>query len=269
MGEFGDAIWLLSQLKGAWKKIENFLWGVESEIAVTGVSGGGKTVLLHFLDGTAYEQGYEPPSNSSQEVEEGSSPTTEKKRVSLSIIPGEGLAPRAEGLNKIFLGDTTVWGVLHIVPFGFPKIRGKYSIETLREQAGVKTLEEFRTYQLQQELHDLKETVDYVKQSFVKHKKPIWFMVVPTKADLYSDKINEAMERYSPDTNSEFAKVLDDAKRKIGELNFRWTCVEPVCTVSEKFKWGDDEVSSVMDQVARDKRLVEFTQLLEAYCASK
>jgi ABC-type phosphate/phosphonate transport system ATPase subunit len=128
------------EILSAWERLTAFLFGKRKAIAVTGMAGAGKTVLFDHLSGLAYKQGYTPPFTSVA-VESGKL-KSRKKRIGMSVIPGQSAPPRLFALNDIFLGKKPVNGVIHVVSNGFIELRSREAKETLIKTAGLATLEQ-------------------------------------------------------------------------------------------------------------------------------
>ncbi|HUK91999.1 MAG TPA: hypothetical protein VLZ81_16485, partial [Blastocatellia bacterium] len=96
------------EITGAWEKITALLLGKKRSIAFTGMAGVGKTVLFDHLTGKAYKQGYTPPSTSL--VKEAGKVSFQKKRIHITVIPGQDSMPRLEAVDEIFFGKKGVDG---------------------------------------------------------------------------------------------------------------------------------------------------------------
>ena len=91
-----DPFWLLpvareayksrEEIKSGWGKITTRLRGRKSSIVFTGMAGVGKTVLLDYLSGTAYQPNYAPPGRS--ETVEKKQITAPKQRINALVVPG-------------------------------------------------------------------------------------------------------------------------------------------------------------------------------------
>jgi len=62
-----------AQIATSWERALTHIKGKKIEIAVTGLSGAGKTVLLDHLTGQAFHRGYKPPGRS-RSLEKGKMP---------------------------------------------------------------------------------------------------------------------------------------------------------------------------------------------------
>lgn len=268
---FEHLTWLLPALresyksrdeaKDAWSKIFG-----KKRIVFTGLSGVGKTVLLDFLSGKGFEQGYQPP-KPSQSVETGKLSKTlkkEKPRMAISVIPGQDDSPRLQGLDEIFLGKKGVDGVIHVVSNRFIEVRSPEARNLLIKEDNLQTIEQFRQYQLKKEFADLNETCEIIRKSIHKHQKPKWLLVAVTKVDLFYDKLSEAKKCYSPSGKSKFARRLKDLQIQVGTDNFRWETV-PVCTWLKDFEWNNEKQPSVLKVEERDHLIANFAEEIANY----
>src|SRR5205085_1980084 len=190
------------EVLSAWNRITTFLFGSKKAIAFTGTAGAGKTVLFDHLTGLAYKPGYVPPLTS-QSVEIGKV-AAPKKRIRVSVIPGQEAPPRVYAINNIFLGKKPVDGVIHVVSNGFIETRSQAARETLIKEGNLTTLEQYREHQLGQELIDIDSTCELIRQTIYKHHKPTWMLIAVAKADLYYESIAQAERYYSPHGDSRF-----------------------------------------------------------------
>jgi putative protein kinase ArgK-like GTPase of G3E family len=102
--------WVIPAIEGAykhrdeivplWEKIDAFLLGKKSRIAITGMPGVGKSVLLEHLTGEAYERNHPMPEQPSPNAETGRI-LARKKRILLSTIPGQETGARYEAAEKV------------------------------------------------------------------------------------------------------------------------------------------------------------------------
>lgn len=268
---FEHLTWILPAIKEAYKGRDDAkdAWSRvfgKKRIVFTGLSGVGKSVLLDFLTGKGFEQGYQPP-KPSQSVEKGKLSKrlkTDKPRMAISVLPGQDDFPRLQGLDEIFLGKKGVDGVIHVVSNGFIDERSSVAKSSLIKESGLETIEQFRQYQLKKELTDLDETCEIIRKSIHKHQKPKWLLVAVTKADLFYDKLDEAREYYSPSSKSKFAKRLKELQIQVGTDNFRWETV-PVCTWLDDFEWNNEKQPSVLKVDERDHFIANFAAEMANY----
>jgi Fe2+ transport system protein B len=253
------------EIKSLWSRISTYFLGKKSSLAVTGMAGVGKTVLFDHLSAKAYKRGYKPPGRS--EDEESGKVSAEGQRIGFRTIPGQSAKPRREALDHIFLGKKPVDGVIHVVANGFIEIRKQVSRQAHIKDAGLDTLEKFRAFYMKEDLKDLHETCEIIRQSFQKHRKPSWVLVAVTKADLFYGSIEQAEKHYSPEGDGEFSQRMKLLQSQIGSDNIRWEAL-PVCAWLEDFQWNGEQQPSLLKPDERDHYIALFAEQLERYCES-
>lgn len=173
-------------------------------VAVTGMTGVGKTELVEHLAG----HGSPPPNDAGS--------ATLEKRVRrgrrltgfrFRVVPGENAATRLSALDDVF-HDHPVDGVLHLVANGYAT--GRRAGGT----SGVARVE--RAEQLRRELDDWTVTAHRIASMAVRRDHPIWLIVVVTKADLFASSIEEVVHSYSPGSGTPFGDRLDDLRALAG-----------------------------------------------------
>lgn len=229
------------QIAGAWDRIVTRIKGKKLEIAVTGLNGAGKTVLLDHLTGAAFHRGYVPPGRS-RSSEKGQV-RAKGFRLGLSTIPGQGSHIRLTAIAKIFESKRPVEGVIHVVSNGYISLRETAARETLLRDLGISTVEKIRQHFLQEELRDLDETLGLIRKSLKKSHKPTWLIVAVAKSDLFYDRMADAEQYYSPSGNSAFAEKMRQFLGQVGSDNFGWEAV-PVAAWLEDFQWGSETLPS-------------------------
>ena len=258
-----DAAQLSKGRGGFWAKIRKhtpFLKG--KRIAFLGATGVGKTVLLDYLSGKGYNKGYVPSRELSANTE------TEKltyadRKTTIVVVPGQSSRERIVSLNE--LRQKPVDGIVYVVANGFATVRDPNVAKTISSICS--DVNSYRKYKLQEELEDIKEVSKFVIDSWSQHQKPTWILVVPTKLDLYSEKVEveKVFSYYAPGGQSEFVNAVESIRLKVGENNLIWD-MSPVFTWSEEFSWNGEVVASKLDQVKRDNLLSHFESKLEKYC---
>ena len=246
-------------VKTLWNRLSTLLKG--SHIAVTGMSGAGKTVLFDHLTGKAPKIGYRPPDRS-QRAEKGKTTLT-NKRIGLSVVPGQLSTPRSVELQHLFTDKPGVDGVIHVACHGYTLLRKEEADSIL--QQGLGTLQQFTEYQRQQEISELEEVLRYIQRSYTKQQKPKWMLVAAAKYDLYSNQVQDVSQYYSNASHSDFVSLLQKYSAQVGTNNFRWEAV-PVCTYLDAFAYGSEIVKPQLTEPERDYFLTGFVKKLENYC---
>jgi len=254
-----------AQIATSWERALTHIKGRKIEIAVTGLSGAGKTVLLDHLTGQAFHRGYKPPGRS-RSLEKGKVPA-KGFRIGLSTIPGQDSRPRLAALSDVFEAKHPVDGVIHVVSNGFISLREHTSQQVLISDLKVDTIDKLRQYFLEEELSDLEETLGYVRKSLRKSHKPTWLLVAVAKSDLFYDKIADAERYYSPTGSGPFAEKMQGFMNQVGSDNFDWEAV-PVAAWLEDFGWGGETLPSQFKQEQRDHFVGQFAEVLEKNCGS-
>ncbi len=254
-----------AQIASNWERIVTLIKGKKIEIAVTGLSGAGKTVLLDHLTGQAFSRGYTPPGRS-RSSETGKVPA-KGFRIALNTVPGQESHIRLTALTKIFETKRPVDGVIHVVSNGYITQREGTAREVLVKDFHVTTVENLRQHFLAEELRDLDSTLESIRKSLKKSRKPTWLIVAVAKSDLFYDEILEAEKYYSPLGGSAFAEKMRQFVHQVGSDNFDWEAV-PVAAWLEDFHWADEMLPSQLKPDQRDHLIGNFAEILEKHCGS-
>lgn len=254
-----------SDIISGWDRIVTLLLGRKKTIVFTGMGGVGKTVLFDHLSGTAFDKNYEPPQEMSQAIEIGKMPAR-RKRIKISVLPGQESRPRLQAINELFYGDKPINGVVHVVANGFIELRSPEARQELIEKYGLDTLLRFREHQLREEVEDFDATCDVIRQSAQKHRMPNWMIVVVNKCDLYSSDLEAARAHYATGTNSPFRIRLSQLQQQLGFDNFRWT-IAPACSWLDDFTWNGNTTKVQLNVSQRNHLLFRLSATLEQYCA--
>lgn len=248
----------------AWEKIAATLLGKQSVVVMTGMPGVGKSVLLEYMTGEAYQRGRPLPLQPSPAMEEGKL-LGHKKRIRLATIPGQELDARYKAAQKLFQGKTAVSGVIHVAASGFAALRSKPARSALQAR-GVSTVDLYRKYMLREEIEDLKRTCNLVKYSFMRHRQPMWMLLVVNKCDLFASEIGIQENYYSPFGDNEFVLELGKLRTDLGELNFSWDAM-PACAALEPMEWNGTVVIPQLVPSQRDQLITDLLRRVDANCA--
>ena len=174
-------------------------------VAVTGMTGVGKSQLVDRLTRRASDDGVAEVGSAVMERRTRRSPRLQGFR--FLVVPGDNAATRLGALDEVF-HDEPVDGVIHVVANGFA---------TPRRAAGTTgTATATREEQLAAELEDWTITAHRIASMAVRRHKPIWLVIAVTKTDLYPDEVDEVVHYYSPGSGSPFGDRIDSLRALAG-----------------------------------------------------
>lgn len=191
-------------------------------IAVTGMTGVGKTALIDRLTKHSPVEGFEQVGSAT--LEKRTRRRADGHGFRFRVVPGQNAATRLGALDDVF-HDEPVAGVLHVVANGYA---------TARRPAGTTgTAEATRERQLAAELEDWTITAHRIASMAVRREQPTWLVIAVTKCDLYAADVDAVVHAYSPGSGTPFGDKLDELRALAGAAKLS-VDVLPVCAVNGK-----------------------------------
>lgn len=174
-------------------------------VAVTGMTGVGKSQLADRLARRTTGNGVTEVGSAVMERRTRRSPRLHGFR--FLVVPGDNAATRLGALDEVF-HDEPVDGVIHVVANGYA---------TPRRTAGTTgSATATREEQLAAELEDWAITSHRIASMAVRRDRPVWLVIAVTKADLYADELDAAVDYYSPGSGSPFGDKIDELRALAG-----------------------------------------------------
>ncbi len=185
-------------------------------IAVTGMTGVGKTALIDRLTKRSPTEGAEVGSAT---MEKRTRRRVRGHGFRFRVVPGDNAATRLGALDAVF-HDDPVAGVVHVVANGYA---------TPRRVAGITGgAQADRAQQLAAELEDWTVTAHRIAAMAVRREHPTWLVIAVTKCDLYADEVEAVVRSYSPGSGTPFGDKLDELRALAGAAKLSID-VLPVC----------------------------------------
>lgn len=186
-------------------------------VAVTGMTGVGKTALVDRLTGHPTAPGSDQVGSAVMEKRRRT--TARLRGFRFRVVPGENAATRLGALDHVF-HDEMVDGVLHVVANGYATGR------RVAGTTGVAPVD--REEQLARELEDWTITAHRIASMAVRRERPTWLVIAVTKVDLYPDDVESVVRSYSPGSDTPFGRKLDELRALAGAAKLS-VDVLPVC----------------------------------------
>lgn len=196
----------LTTLAGAPEKLSHLLHRRYPTVAVTGMTGVGKTRLVDRLARRTTAEAVTDVGSAT--MERRTSKSARLKGFRFRVVPGDNAATRLSALDEVFY-ETPVDGVVHVVAYGHATPRRSGGISG---EAPARSVDE----QLAAELEDWTITAHRIAAMAVRRDRPLWVVIAVTKADLYPAQLDEAVRYYSPGSGSPFAKKLEELRSLAG-----------------------------------------------------
>ena len=174
-------------------------------VAVTGMTGVGKTELVDHLCGRAHEDGTAESGSAVMEcrVRRGAGCGASASAWCPARTPPPGSAPSTRSSTTTRSTGYCTWSptatppvVARPAPPGWPRSRASSSWP--------------------RELEDWTVTAHRIASMAVRREYPTWLVIVVTKVDLYADDLEEVVRSYSPGSGTPFGDRLDELRALAG-----------------------------------------------------
>ncbi len=196
---------LLSSLAAAPERVNRLFRRRFPTVAVTGMTGVGKTQLADRLAGRT--SGPTTAEVGSAVMERRTRRSARLQGFRFLVVPGDNAATRLGALDEVF-HDNPVDGVIHVVAGGHA---------TPRRTAGTTgPASATREEQLAAELEDWAITSHRIASLAVRRDQPLWLVIAVTKTDLYPDEVDDIVHYYSPGSRSPFGDKVDELRALAG-----------------------------------------------------
>lgn len=212
---------MLSAVASAPAQLTSFLRSRYPSVAVTGMSGVGKTQLIDRLAGHSTGEGVTEVG--SAVLERRTQREAKMRGFRFRVVPGENAATRLSAIDEVF-HDEPVSGVLHVVANGYATPR-RFAGSTRAAQPAD------REAQLAAELEDWSITSHRIASMAIRRDTPTWLIIAVSKVDLYPQQIDQVVQYYSPDSGSPFAEKVEALRNLTGAAKLSID-VMPVCSAS-------------------------------------
>jgi len=235
-----------------------------TNIAITGPENSGKSVLNDALQVRIREHSYKLPEPSTDA--ERDLITIGKWSKVVTVIPGQEVRQKDVWQKKAFSENGRLAGVVFVANWGYMYPRSKAVREKFLKEAP--ELQRLRTKMLSAEADEFRKICVEIRKFHQVSKRPVWFIVAVSKADLYYDRLSDAESYYSLDakpssktlsngTRSFYSIYRDEIAQRVGSDNIRATSL-PVSSFVENFEWGDEVARGSISDADRRALLNHF-----------
>ncbi len=227
-------------IQGWWVQLLAKIDRGDTDIAILGVSGSGKTYLSKFLHGQAPKFSFK--AGLSEEVETEAIQFGQWTKL-VRVIPGQESKDRSLGLDEVFKTSQNLEGIIYVVDFGFSEVRNDTVKQIMISDQNIDSIEKIREFNLNNELEDLKLITNKIKERNALGNGIKWFIIAVNKIDLYYENINEAQKYYSKEYNTPFTIIINDMITNIGSSNIKVETL-PISSWQKDFEWNGNTVGT-------------------------
>lgn len=247
------------ELKSLWKKLSDAI-GPKARVSLVGMAGVGKTAVLRAVSGESW------PDATSRRIEMGRIQGISEK-IELVTVPGQIGQERERFLDQVFT-DPPV-GIVLFTAYGYASYREDVARQHLVQLHP--RLNDIRRLNLQVEVEIFEEVSKRIAASLRREKvnwgkrAPRFLLIVPTKIDLYYDRIMDARSYYSMDGTSNFSRQLKEFHHRVGSQNLRVESV-PVSAGDASYAWGEEAADTQFLEQHRGFFQRQFAQAVTELC---
>jgi len=239
-----------------WKRAQaHFKFG-KTNIVILGRPNVGKSVMAAYLYGETNNLSWDLPTTSTEV--EAKALTIENWTKLVRVIPGQKIPNRYSGIEEAFSKHEALEGIIYVADWGFtderdPTVKER-KIKGLAGTDKFDSVEKIRAANMKDEIEDFKLMCHEIERAFTKKNPPKWLLIIANKADLFFDKLDEAQAYYHPDGDSEFSRILQAMRSRIGEQNLKCAAI-PMCAYERSFEWNGEIVKTQIGGEENRKQL--------------
>jgi hypothetical protein len=183
--------------------MQDFVLGRRYAVIFAGRSGSGKSVLAKYLAGDTKMIDYrrsEGVENVGARIKAG--------RLGITVWPGQASPARTRGILHTVDKHNAI-GIVYVVCNGLTHTWEPEAPRILASR-GLDTIEKYQERQRQEEVSAFNELRHYVKLLLRGHNKASWMVIAVTKADLWSDHLEDCANFYEYDPTSPFVQATEE-----------------------------------------------------------